>query len=165
MTYQPYPTSGASNQMAQRPSAPPSIGNAVKLMYAGAALSALGIIISIATLGSLKTAILKKFPNYTTAQVHTAEHGAVAFVVVVGLIGVGLWLWMARMNGAGKSWARIVALVLFILFTLDVLLSFVRVQDVGGLIFGLLTWLVALGATIMLWRSDSTAYINAVSAR
>jgi hypothetical protein len=28
-------------------------------------------------------------------------------------------------------------------------------------VFAIVTWLVGLGATIMLWRRDSSAYINA----
>jgi len=161
MTYTPYPTGGGSNQMSQRPPAPSSIGNAVKLMYVGAGLSALGVIISLATIGSLKSAILKRFPHYTAAQVHTAEVAGIVVVVVIGLIGVGLWLWMARMNAAGRSWARVVASVLFGLYTLDELLSFARAQGAGGLIFGLLSWLVGLGAIVFLWQRDSSQYFAA----
>jgi hypothetical protein len=29
------------------------------------------------------------------------------------LIGVGLWIWMAQMNKAGKNWARITSTVFF----------------------------------------------------
>ena len=57
MTYQAYPTGGGSNQMAERPPAPPSIQNAVKLMYVGAALSAVSLIVGLLTISSLKKAI------------------------------------------------------------------------------------------------------------
>lgn len=165
MTYQPYPTGDGANQLAAQPPAPKSIQNAVKLMYAGAGLSLLGIILSLATIGSLKKAIISKFPNYTTTQVHTAETVGVVSVIVVGVIGVALWLWMARANGNGRSYARIVAAVLFGLYTLDMILSFARAQGAVGLIFSLLSWLVGLGATIFLWRSDSSAYFAASKAR
>ena len=45
MSYQPYPSSGKPVE-PERPPAPPSIQNAVKLMYAGAAISAVSLVIS-----------------------------------------------------------------------------------------------------------------------
>ena len=39
--------------------------------------------------------------------------------IVLGLVAAALWLWMARANGHGRSWARILATVLFGLATLE----------------------------------------------
>ena len=36
-----------------------------------------------------------------------------------GLVVVSLWLWMARANGQGRNWARILSTVLFVLATLS----------------------------------------------
>ena len=83
-----------------------------------------------------------------------------AFIVLTGLIGVGLWLWMARTNGAGKSWARVVASVLFALNTLSVLTSIARPSAAVTRIFGLLVWLVGLGAIVLLWQRDSSEYFS-----
>jgi hypothetical protein len=161
MTYQPYPTGGGSNQMAQRPPAPQSIQNAVKLMYAGAALSAISLIVGLATVGQLKSAIKKADPSFTASQVHSAETVGVATVVIFGLIGIGLWVWMARANGAGKSWARVVASVLFGISTLELLLSGVRANSTFDLIFEGLVWLIGLGAIVFLYRRDSSEYYAA----
>jgi hypothetical protein len=167
MSYQPYPTSGADQMPPQeRPSAPPSIQTAVKLMYAGAVLSLLSFIIGLATIGSLKNDIIKASTKHLTAtQLHTAEVVGVVTIVVVGLIGVGLWLWMARANGAGKNWARIVAAVLFGLNTLDLLSAVARPNAIGTKIFEVLLWAVGLAATIFLWRRDSTEYYQAQSRK
>jgi hypothetical protein len=159
MTYQPYPTSGSDQLPQQRPAAPPSIRTAVKLMYVGAALSALEFIVGLATVGSLKQDIIKASTKHlTAAQLHTAQVVGVATIVVLGLIGIGLWLWMARANGAGKSWARIVAAVLFALNTLGLLSAVARPNAAGTKIFDVLGWLVGLGVTIFLWRRDSSEY-------
>ncbi len=163
MTFQPYPTSG-SDQLPpqQRPAQPRSIQTAVKLMYAGAVLSALSFIIGLATIGSLKQAIIKASTKpLTSTQLHTAEVVGVATIIVVGLIGVGLWIWMARANGAGKSWARIVAAVLFGLNTLGLLSAVARPNAIGTRIFEIVGWIVGLGATIYLWRRDSSEYFAA----
>jgi hypothetical protein len=161
MTYQPYPTGGGSNQMAQRPSAPQSIQTAVKFMYAGAALSAISLIVGLATVGSLKSAIKSADPKFTASQVHSAEVVGVATVVIFGLIGIGLWIWMARANGAGKSWARVVASVLFGISTLELLLGGVRANSWFNLLFEGLVWLIGLGAIIFLYRRDSSEYYAA----
>ena len=52
---------------------PRSVLSAVRLMYAGAALELLALIIAVVTRASLKVAILARHPFYNPAQVHHAE--------------------------------------------------------------------------------------------
>jgi hypothetical protein len=160
MSYQPYPTSGQMPEPQQRPPAPTSVQTAVKLMYAGAALSLIELVVSLATIASLKSAILKKFPNYSSTQVHSAEVAIVAGVVIEAVIAIALWLWMARANGAGRNYARITGTVLFAVYTLFLLLDLRRPSAGIGLVFAALVWLAGLGAVVMLWRKDSSEYFN-----
>ena len=157
--YQQYPTSGQTPE-PQRPAAPTSVQTAVKLMYAGAALSLIELVVSLVTISSLKSAILKKFPHYTTAQVHSAEVAIVVGVVIEAVIAIGLWLWMARANAAGRNYARITGTVLFGVYTLFLLLDLRRPSVGIGLIFAALVWLAGLGAVIMLWRRESSEYFS-----
>lgn len=166
MTYQPYPTGAGSNEMIKPPAQQPrSIVNAVRFMYVGAAIQTLGIILTLVSIGNLRSQIQKKFPSYTASQVHSAEVVGVAAVVVIGVIGVALWLWMARASGSGHRYARIVSSVLFGLYTLDLLLNLARAEAAVSLIFGIVTWLVGLGAIVFLWRKESSAFIAAASGR
>jgi len=159
--YQPYPGGGADpTGLTPRPPIPPSVTNAVRLMFVGAGLAALGLILEFVSLSALKTAIRNASPTLTTSQVNSAETVAIAIFVIVGLIGIGLWVWMALANKAGHNWARIVATVLFGLDTLFLLLSLARASAAAGLIAGVVTWLVGLGATILLWRKESSAYFQ-----
>jgi hypothetical protein len=159
MSYQQYPTSGYDQMPRQRPEAPQSIRTAVKLMYAGAILSGLSFIIGLATIGSLRSAILKASNKpLTSSQLHTAEVAGVAVIVVLGLLGVGLWLWMAWANGRGRNWARVVAAVLFGFNSIGLLSAIVRPAAIGTKVFDILGWLVGLGATYYLWRPDATQY-------
>ena len=161
--YQQYPTGGPGQPPLMPPTEPPpSMLNAVKLMYAGAVLTAIGIIVGFVTIAADRSLIHTRRPDLSSSQVNTIVVGALVVTVIVGLIGIGLWIFMARANQAGKSWARIVASVLFVLYTLD-LLSTLRDGFQFGLILGILTWLAGLGATIFLWRQDSTAYYQAHS--
>ena len=161
MSYQQYPTSGYVQPPQPRPVAPSSIRTAVKLMYAGAVLSALSFIVGLATLGSLRQAIINASNKPLTAtQLHAAEVAGVVVIVLAGLVGVSAWLWMAWKNGRGRSWARIVATVLFGLDTLSLLSAIFRPNTGGTKIIGLLIWLVGLGATIYLWRPDANLYFK-----
>jgi hypothetical protein len=160
MSYQPYPTGGAAEPEPQRPAAPTPVLQAVKLMYAGAIVSAVSLIITLLTVGSLKTAIHNADPTLTASKLHSAEVAAVAVAVVFGLIGIGLWLWMAYANKAGKNWARITATVFFGLDTLSILTSFRQAEPVLSRLISILIWLIGLGAIVLLYQRESSAYFG-----
>jgi hypothetical protein len=134
--------------------------NAVKLMYVGAAVSTVSLIVSFIDIGGTKAAIRRARPNLTATQVNQLNTFIITLAIVSGLIGIALWLWMARANGQGKNWARIVSTVLFGLATLDLIGVFSEPKTVIGLVFPVLTWLVGLAAIWLLWRPDSTAFFK-----
>lgn len=158
--YEPYPTSARSPQPPQRGEAPASVQRAVKFMYAGAALNVVYLIVGLATIGNLKTQIRKALPHDTASQINKIEVADIVLVIVVGLIGIGLWIWMARANAAGHNYARIMGTVLFGIDTLVILLSFARPHASLGLVFNLLVWLAGLGAVFFLWNRDSGPYFT-----
>jgi len=137
---------------------------AVRLMYAGAVVTAVGLVVGLATVGSLRTALHKSDPSLTPTQLHNLQTVVIVGSVVIGLISIGLWVWMALMNKAGKSWARIVATVLFVLDTLFLLLGLARAGAAASSLVSILTWLIGVGAIILLWRKDCTQYFTAQSA-
>ncbi|HWN01163.1 MAG TPA: hypothetical protein VNO54_29275 [Streptosporangiaceae bacterium] len=157
----PYPSSGGPVEPEpDRGPAPPSVVNAVKLMYTGAAVSTVSLIISLASIGGTKDAIKKARPSLTATQVNQLNTFIIALAVVSGVIGVALWLWMSRANGQGKNWARILSTVLFGLATLDLFGVVSQPKTALGLIFPLLTWLVGLGTVVLLWRKESTEFFK-----
>lgn len=170
MTYQPYPTGPAGNVMPQRPPQPPSLVNAIRLMFAGAALGVLGVIFTLVLSGRIKSATGKAArkanvtlakegkSTLTASQIHSLENFTVAFLVVVLIIGVLLWVWMAWANGKGSRWARIVATVLFALNTVYLFFSASRAAVTA--IFVGLSWIIGLIAIFLLFRKETSAYIN-----
>jgi hypothetical protein len=156
---QRYP-SGGNTVEPERPPAPASIENAVKLMYGGAAVSTVSLIVALVTVGSIKTAIKKAKPNFTVAQVNQADHFIIGLAIVSGVIGIVLWLWMARANGQGRNWARILSSVLFLLATVDLLGVFSQPKTAIGLVFPVLTWLIGVCTIVLLWRKESTAFFR-----
>jgi hypothetical protein len=157
--YQPYPSAGQVPE-PMRPGPPPSVVMAVRLMYAGAVVSAVSLVVGLATIGGLRDSLHKNDPKLTPSQLHNLQTVVVVGSVAIGLISIGLWVWMALMNKAGKSWARIVASVLFGLDTLFLLLGVARAGAAAGTLVSILTWLIGLGAIIYLWRKDASAYFN-----
>jgi hypothetical protein len=157
--YQPYPSSGQPVE-PQRPPAPASVLNAVKLMYAGAAISTVSLIISLLDIHGTKSAIEKARPDLTTAQINQLNTFIISLAIVSGVLGIALWLWMAWANNQGRNWARILSTVLFGLATLDLVGVFSQPKTIYGLVFPVLTWFVGLGAVFLLWRPDSTAFFK-----
>jgi hypothetical protein len=160
---QPDPSAGRMSAPAH-PGPPASVVMAVRLMYAGAVVSALSLIVGVATVNrirdSIRTSLHRTNPKMTPAQVHSIETVFIVGSVAFQVISIGLWIWMAVTNKAGKSWARIVASVLFGLNTLMLLLGVASAGVAASLLVSILTWLIGLGAVIYLWRKDATAYFN-----
>ena len=157
--YQPYPSTGKPVE-PERPAPPPSVLNAVKLMYAGAAVSTVSLVVSLVDISGTKAAIRKARPSLTVTQVNQLNTFIITLAIVSGVVGVGLWLWMAKSNSQGRNWARILSSVLFGLATLDMFGVLSQPKTLLGLVFPALTWLVGLGAVILLWRKDSTAFFK-----
>jgi hypothetical protein len=156
--YQQYPTADAPQQPPQRTEQPPSVRNAVRLMYAGAALEVIAAIVALLTRGSLKASLLKNHPDYTAAQLHTAETTRTVGLVIGAVIAIGLWIWMAQANGRGLSWARVLSAVFFGISTLSLLGSLFLARSAGSLIIGVVIWLVGLAAIILLFRKESAPF-------
>ena len=160
--HQRYPRGSGQEPVGEQPPAPQSVLNAVKFMYAGAAVSLIEVIVSFTTIGGLKKAILQAHPHYSAAQVHAVEVASITGLVISGLLGIGLWILMARLNLSGRNWARIAASVLFGINTLDLLTTILRpgTATILGLAFAIVLWAVGLGAIVFLWRRESSDFFQ-----
>ena len=157
--------------MRLRPSAPrsaPAVQAAVWLMCAGAAITAVNLIIALAYIlagtGGLKAALRKEHPGLTAAQISQQYTHAVTVVIVYLLVVIALWLWMARATGQGGDWARNLSTQLFVLLTLNLTRGFgmpgIHVGFGPGGLTGWLPWLAGLAAVCLLWLPASTAFFR-----
>ena len=158
--YQPYPGSDTQLPEPLRPPAPPSVQNAVKVMYVGAAISLLGIIIDIITVNATKTAIEKRSPNLSASQVNSIQHVLIAGFIANGVIAAIVWIVLARASQGGHNWARITGTVLFVLTTVDTIAGLTAPVARLATLWAVLVWLVALAAIVFLWRRDSSAFFK-----
>ena len=156
--YQPYPQGEQPPSEPSRPGPPRPVRTAVLLMYTGAALSAVSLIVTVLNFHAIERVIRNASSTLTAQQVHNDAIVAVTIAVVESLIAIGLWLLMAWGNKNGQNWARITATVLFGLNTLFLLLSFVRATVSVSLAFSVLVWLIGLAAIVLLWRKESSEY-------
>jgi hypothetical protein len=157
--YQPYPQGGERPPMpagAARPTPPSPVKTAVLLMYAGAAVTAITLVITALTIHSMENKA-----NYTSQQAHQL----VVAAIVEAVITLGLWLFMAWANRSGYTWGRIVATVLFGLNTVGLLLAVLRGATAVNLVLAVVVWLIGLGAIVLLWRKESSQYFAAVTRR
>ena len=92
--------------------APAPVLTAVKLMYAGAAVSAVTLIISLALVPAIMAALRKATPRLTAAQVSDVTM-LIVLALAFGLAVVALWVWLARANSQGRNWARVLSTALF----------------------------------------------------
>ena len=179
---QPCPSSGQPAGPL-RPAAPVPVRTAVTLMYAGAAVSTVTLIIALALIPAVKAALRTAHPALTAAQVSDVNT-LVTLAMVFGLAVIGVWLWMARATGQGRNWARTLCTVLFGLATLELIR--VRPQYPGGylgrfaigghvypvihsvagnkgvaqVVVAVLLWLTGLAVVWLLWRPACSAFFT-----
>jgi hypothetical protein len=158
------------------PAAPNPIRQAVRLMYVGAAVSAISLILSVISSFSLKNDLISanaqnlKDHKVTMSQIDSLATAGIVYAIVVGLLSIGLWIWMGKMCEAGRSWARISSTVFFALWSFY---TWVNLNSLKGtsvtvtasllvslaLLLGI--WVIGAVAIYYLWRPISTAYFKA----
>jgi hypothetical protein len=133
---------------------------AVRLMYAGAAMTAIGVLISVIAVAAGEKALHQSHPHATLAQLHATQNFLITIAIVSGLLEIGAWLFMARANRSGLRWARIVATVLFALGTWNLVAHLIGKGTPTSQAYTALVWLIGLGAVFFLWQKDSSAYFS-----
>ncbi len=158
----PYATAGTTTQ-------PQPIKQAVMLMRVGAVLSVLSLIAALATIGSIKDMVRQAGVDSGTpmseSTVNTAATAGLVAAVIFGLLGAGLWLWMASANGKGKKWARIVATVFFVVSVLSIVSNLAQGRTPAlSLILGLVSLVLGAYIIFLLYKKESTAFYDGMAA-
>jgi hypothetical protein len=167
--YQSYASSGQASGPL-RPPVPAPVLTAVKLTYAGAAVSAAGLITGLVLIiADIQVAARGRFLGHSLTAPQ-ARPFVITVWIVFGLAVIALWLWMARANGQGQNWARILSTVLFGLATLELPGAFTQPPSHAGfgatvLYYGVIAlfaaaWLVGAAAVWLLWRPASSAFFK-----
>jgi predicted tellurium resistance membrane protein TerC len=153
--YQPYPASAPVSQEPARLGPPRSVVRAIQLMYVGAAAELVALVVDLIFVGSLRADLKRQYPHYTSLQLSHAQNARVAFLVLAAIVAASLWLWMARANGSGRSWARTVSAVLFSIGILDLVVELATVPTPAALTIDVVIALIGLVVIVLLFRKES----------
>jgi hypothetical protein len=164
-SYPAEPVQAGSASHPSRPGGvaqPSSVRLAVRLMWAGAALTVLSLVVTLASLGAAKEDIEERLrrddPSVSQSTIDAAFAIGVGSALVVSVIGVGTWLWMAWKNGQGRSWARVVATVLAGFNVLFAPLVFVQDTPSVSRVFSIVNVVLAIVILVLIWRKDATEF-------
>lgn len=161
--YRPYPGGG---QMPRPLRPPSSVQCAALIMYAGAAASLIGVIVDLVTRSATVNAWRSAAVKAHTVLSGSGAANTLTLVWVLGVISVGLWIFIARASLDGRRWARTTGTVLFGVDTVAVLIG---PPDMGyhgpttalAAVFEGIVWLVGLSAVVFLWTKRSRAFFRA----
>jgi hypothetical protein len=166
---------------ASVPQSAPTVRAAVRLMYAGAMVSTVNLIILLALTVDIKAyhAVLgyhltaAQVSQFNTSPVTNPLGGGIGLAILSCVAQPALWLWMARANGQGGDWARRMSTQWFCLATLSLASVFLQsplpryvpavhlsfVPLLGPIVL-VLTWLPGAAAVWLLWRPASSAFFT-----
>jgi hypothetical protein len=137
------------------PNAAPSVRAAVILMYVGGLLTALSLILVVATVGL--------FTDADRLRVFGERQPLWTSIIVGAVVGLGLsvsWLLLARALSRGRRGARTLCTVLVVPATFHLF----GLTGQASVAFSLVTWLIGLSAVWLLWRPSSRAFFDRDSA-
>jgi hypothetical protein len=156
---QHYPAPAQTPELT-RPGPPATLLRAVRVMYAGAAVSVIQAIVYLVTGSATKRAIENGHPHMSASTVTTLTHAGVIIGVVIALIAVIAFVLVARSCAAGKNGARIAATVLCALAVLGTIYNLSASAATVNRIFGVVVNLIGLAAVVLLWQRRSSAWFS-----
>lgn len=143
------------------PQAPPSILAAFRLMYVGALLQGIGLVLIWLTRDRLRDSVAEQ-QGVSGEELESAYNITLGGGITINLLAIAMWIWMAHANRNGFSWARIVATVLG---ALNIAFTIYWLSQAFGLSVVVQLITIAMGATVLflLYRPDSSAYYTAMT--
>jgi hypothetical protein len=140
--------------------APSSVLNAVRLMFVGAAFAVVSAIVAISTKSTIKSKIAAKNPDFDAQKLNTAVNVTIGTIVVFGIIGIILFIWLALKVRKGRNWARIVTWVLTGLGIITALGSLA--QNVAGAtrVVDLIGGVLDVAIVVLLMQKTSNAFFK-----
>jgi uncharacterized membrane protein len=149
---------------------PVPLRKAARFMLAGAGITVVFAVFEAIVLLADRNAI----GNINGKPPTSAQVGeAVLFVLVEYGILTAIWILMARLNRAGRTWARWAGSALFVIASWQLYsvvhsvssAHYITVADIIYIVLIFAMWLAGMAAIAMLWRPESSVYFRERSAR
>ncbi len=158
-SYLPYPHSGPPPPAPELPR-PLSINLATALMIVQAALGIAGLVVTLATVPSLRVDVADRTSGLSQSTLDLTVEITVIVAVVIALVSVALWALLAVTVHGSRRWAWILALILTVLGLLSLSVSLLRVGV--GLSKGIsgLSGLLDVALLVLLVARSSRDYVR-----
>lgn len=143
------------------PRLPRAMRAAIRLMYLGVLAHLTILITVIITAGSVRSAVARGYPGLAAAQ--HAVNINLAIDYVGAPIGLAAWLVLTWALIRGRRWPRPALVVFLGVMTVSVLVAVGQGSAVyapADLIAGVVSWLIALAATALLFTGGSNRYYH-----
>jgi hypothetical protein len=140
--------------------APRTVVTAVRLMCLGAVAEIATLITVLLSWGSIRSAATQHYPGHASLVARLVNDDVTKDVVVLTIL-VAAWLLVAWGNGRGNQWARLAAIVLAPLYTVDLgseLSQGVAALAPAAMIASAVAWALGVAAVAFLLRSPSWPY-------
>jgi hypothetical protein len=129
-------------------------------MYGGAAVTIIGILVNLTTLGNIR----QQRPIMSEALRTSTQNQAVVEFIVGGLLVATIWAFMAVACRNGMSWARITGTVLFAIDTVyvtELVVGLDNVHPPGAVkALAIVMWFFGLAATVLLWQRAASPHFS-----
>jgi hypothetical protein len=176
----PYPAfpqyPGGAVGVPPKPPVPQPVQRAHYCILAGGALTLLGIVATFTQTNAIRSALETTDTTVAQSTINSLVTATIVFACLLGLIEVGLWVWMAFATKAGKNWARVLSTVFFGLSAAGTVFgtlfyfassasgssstTFASSDTTIGQVASWLEFLAGLAAIILLWSKQSSAYFK-----
>jgi hypothetical protein len=127
-------------------------------MVLGAVLELVALCTVLTTQDSLRSAIVRHFPQFTAVQWHAEVHAHILPIEIGAPIAACVWLWLAWANRRGHGWARGVFAGLFRLTSISLLSGVgqhAATYAPADLIAGGALWFVGLVTLLLIFSTPS----------
>lgn len=144
-------------RMAGQP--PRVVRLAIRLMYAGVVAQLAALVVYIVTLGSVRSAVSRRYPGLAAAQHALNVNVTIHYIAVP--VGLAAWLFLLRALVRGNHRARFGLAVYFAATCLSVLIAIGQESAQlapADLIAGGAQWLITLAVTVLLFTAASSRY-------
>ncbi|HET9081438.1 MAG TPA: protein kinase [Trebonia sp.] len=154
---------------------PPAVYNAIRLMYAGFAATAVDVVLTLGALGrhtysanvaqanANKAAALGETARaaaYTSAMnAQNTMAGAAATGLISGVLGLACWVWLAVATRRGNGWPRVAGTVLLGIYSIVTLIVvFGAKRDPSAELTTIVVWILGAASVIPLWTQQAREF-------
>lgn len=167
--HQPAPQyHGGQGPQAPMSGPPKSMVFAKYAMWAGAAVSLIGLVPALFMRDQMREiaeeSLRESGASYDQSQVDLAVNMGLGLGLFMGVLGAALWVLMAVLTAKGMGWARIVATVLYVIYVVSFLCGLAQPNPPVTIAVNVLVLIIGGVATFFLWQKDSSAWFKAHKA-